>query len=92
MKLATIFGFLTYCTSFFKMLGVIMSSCSYGCSAIIDAAGNRRNANLNDYIQLIKLVQQSDGFRFNGGIRYPNYGRGRNLARNYVPTPLNKDD
>ena len=33
-----------------------------------------------------------EAFRFNGGIRYPNYGRGRNLARNYVPTPLNKDD
>jgi trimethylamine--corrinoid protein Co-methyltransferase len=40
----------------------------YGCSAIIDAAGNRRVATLSDYIRLIKLVQQCDGFRLNGGI------------------------
>jgi trimethylamine--corrinoid protein Co-methyltransferase len=40
----------------------------YGCPAIIDAAGNRRDATLSDYIRLIKLVQQCDGFRINGGI------------------------
>jgi trimethylamine--corrinoid protein Co-methyltransferase len=40
----------------------------YGCSAIIDAAGNRRQATLSDYIRFIKLVQQCDGFRLNGGI------------------------
>lgn len=40
----------------------------YGCSAITDAAGNRREATLSDYIRFIKLVQQCDGFRLNGGI------------------------
>lgn len=40
----------------------------YGSSAIIDAAGNRRDATLSDFIRLIKLVQQCDGFRLNGGI------------------------
>ncbi len=40
----------------------------YGCPAIIESAGNRRDATLSDYIRLIKLVQQCDGFRFNGGI------------------------
>lgn len=40
----------------------------YGSTAIIDAAGNRRDATLSDYIRFIKLVQQCDGFRLNGGI------------------------
>jgi len=40
----------------------------YGSAAIIDAAGNRRDATLSDYIRFIKLVQQCDGFRLNGGI------------------------
>jgi trimethylamine--corrinoid protein Co-methyltransferase len=40
----------------------------YGSSAIIDAGGNRRDATLKDYIRFIKLVQQCDGFRLNGGI------------------------
>jgi len=40
----------------------------YGSSAIIDAAGNRRDATLSDYILFIKLVQQCNGFRLNGGI------------------------
>lgn len=40
----------------------------YGSAEIADAAGNRRRATLSDYIQLIKLVQQCEGFRLNGGI------------------------
>jgi len=40
----------------------------YGSSAITDAAGNRREATLSDYIRFLKLVQQCDGFRLNGGI------------------------
>jgi trimethylamine--corrinoid protein Co-methyltransferase len=40
----------------------------YGCSAIIESTGNRRDATLDDYIRFIKLVQQCSGFRFNGGI------------------------
>ncbi len=40
----------------------------YGCSAIIEPDGSRRNAMTKDYIRFVKLVQQSSGFRVNGGI------------------------
>ena len=40
----------------------------YGCSAIIEPDGSRRNAMTKDYIRFIKLVQESPGFRINGGI------------------------
>ena len=40
----------------------------YGCPAVIEPDGSRRNALLDDYIKFIRLVQQSPGFRLNGGI------------------------
>ena len=40
----------------------------YGCASIIDRNGCVRNALLNDYVTLAKLVHQSDHFKINGGI------------------------
>jgi len=40
----------------------------YGCPNIIEADGQRRSALLADQVKFVKLVQQSDGFRLNGGI------------------------
>ena len=40
----------------------------YGCAEVIDAAGQRRMANLEDYVRFVQLVQQSEGFSINGGI------------------------
>lgn len=40
----------------------------YGCPAVIEKDGTKRNAVLVDYIRFIQLVQESPGFRLNGGI------------------------
>ncbi|MCG8637423.1 MAG: trimethylamine methyltransferase family protein [Desulfobacterales bacterium] len=40
----------------------------YGCSSVMDAAGNIRDAVFNDHKQLVKLVQASPELQFNGGI------------------------
>jgi len=40
----------------------------YGCAEVADAAGRRRSATLEDYLRFVQLVQQSEGFRINGGI------------------------
>lgn len=40
----------------------------YGCSAVIEADGHRRNAILKDYVNFAKLVHQSSHFNINGGI------------------------
>jgi len=40
----------------------------YGCPEIVDAAGRRRSATLGDYVRFVRLVQQCDSFRINGGI------------------------
>ncbi len=39
----------------------------YGCPAIIDADGHRRNAKFEDYCTFLKLVHQSECFHLNGG-------------------------
>lgn len=48
--------------------GCTQYSGGYGCPAVIDADGTKRNAVMKDYIRFIKLVQQCPGFRLNGGI------------------------
>ena len=40
----------------------------YGCPAVIEADGTRRNALMDDYRRFVKLVDQSPEFRLNGGI------------------------
>ena len=40
----------------------------YGCPQIVDAAGRRRSATLGDYVRFVRLVQQCEAFRINGGI------------------------
>jgi trimethylamine--corrinoid protein Co-methyltransferase len=40
----------------------------YGCPAIIEADGTRRDALLQDYVTFAKLVHQSEHFKINGGI------------------------
>ena len=40
----------------------------YGCPGIIESDGLRRNATMTDYIRFVQLIQQSQGFRLNGGI------------------------
>lgn len=40
----------------------------YGCPAIIDPDGKRRNARFYDYLNFLKLVHQCDHFKLNGGI------------------------
>ncbi len=40
----------------------------YGCPAIIDPDGRRRNARFDDYLNFLKLVHQCDYFKLNGGI------------------------
>ena len=40
----------------------------YGCPAIIEAGGMRRDALLQDYVTFAKLVHQSEHFNINGGI------------------------
>jgi len=40
----------------------------YGCPAIIEPDGKRRNARFEDYINFFKLVHQCEHFKLNGGI------------------------
>ncbi|MCG8619359.1 MAG: trimethylamine methyltransferase family protein [Desulfobacterales bacterium] len=40
----------------------------YGCPAVIEADGTRRNAVMDDYRRFVKLVHQTPDFRLNGGI------------------------
>ena len=40
----------------------------YGCPAVIDDDGTKRNARFEDYVRFVKLVQKSDHFKINGGI------------------------
>ena len=40
----------------------------YGCASIIDKDGYTRPALLEDYINFIKIIEQSDTFNINGGI------------------------
>jgi len=49
----------------------IECAAGYGCSAIIEADGHRRNAILQDYVTFAKLVHQSGHFNINGGIPGP---------------------
>ena len=46
----------------------IECAAGYGCSAIIEADGHRRDAVLQDYVTFAKLVHQSGHFNINGGI------------------------
>ena len=40
----------------------------YGCSSVMDAAGNVRDALFKDHLELVKLIQASPELHFNGGI------------------------
>jgi len=40
----------------------------YGCSAIMEADGTVRNAEMGDYIKFAKIIHQSPIFKINGGI------------------------
>ncbi|MCG8688801.1 MAG: trimethylamine methyltransferase family protein [Desulfobacterales bacterium] len=40
----------------------------YGCSSVMDAAGNVRDACFKDHLELVKLTQASPELQFNGGI------------------------
>lgn len=48
--------------------GISQYAAGYGCPAVIEPDGSRRSALLDDYIRFIQLVQESPGFRINGGI------------------------
>ena len=40
----------------------------YGCCAIIEIDGTKRNADYQDYCSFLKIVHQSDYFNINGGL------------------------
>ncbi|SDP25176.1 trimethylamine methyltransferase family protein [Desulforhopalus singaporensis] len=43
-------------------------SVGYGCPSIIERDGTKRNANFDDYLNFVKLIQGIDNLRINGGI------------------------
>lgn len=48
--------------------GTTHSAAGYGCPAVVDRDGTKRNACFDDYVKFVKLVHQSDRFKINGGI------------------------